>query len=48
MTSRFYGSLVSPANTAVAAPKSDALRISIGWWLVPSAMTYLALIVIFR
>jgi hypothetical protein len=48
MTSNIYGSLVPTANLAIAAQKNNSLKISIGWWLVPSVMVYLLAIALFR
>ncbi len=48
MVNRLYGSLVSTTTASVASQKSRSLKMSIGWWLIPSVIFYLLAIVIFR
>jgi hypothetical protein len=46
LTNHLYGSLVSTVNST--PHKSSSLKVSIGWWLIPSVICYLLAIVIFR
>jgi hypothetical protein len=46
MTSGFYGVLIPATNSAVQ--KSSSSQVSIGWWLVPSVMTYLLAILFLK